>query len=72
MTEVVDFEANMAKLDEVVGKLERGDVPLAQSLEAFQQGMALLKTCRAQLEQAELVVQKIVGESGETVPFEDA
>lgn len=70
MSETATFEANMAKLDDVVGRLERGDVPLAEGLEVFQQGMALLKVCRAQLEQAELVVQKVVSESGEVVPFE--
>ncbi|MCP5404952.1 MAG: exodeoxyribonuclease VII small subunit [Pseudomonadaceae bacterium] len=70
MTGQVTFEANMAKLDEVVAKLERGALPLAESLQAFEQGMALLKVCKGQLEQAELQVSKIVGEAGETVPFE--
>ena len=51
------FEQSMARLEEIVTQLERGDVPLEEALRLFEEGTALMKKCSAMLDRAE---QKIV------------
>ena len=68
------FEEAIAKLDDIVKKLERGDVPLDKTLELFQEGTALIKYCEDKLDNAEQIVVKLAkGADGEPVetPFED-
>lgn len=47
------FEESLNALEEIVQRLERGDVPLEEALAAFQEGMALSKQCQDTLEKAE-------------------
>lgn len=47
------FEESLNALEEIVQRLERGDVPLEEALVAFQEGMALSKQCQDTLEKAE-------------------
>ena len=47
------FEENMTRLEEIVTRLEKGDVPLSQSLSLFEEGTRLAAACRAELDQAE-------------------
>jgi exodeoxyribonuclease VII small subunit len=72
--EPLDFERAMAELEQLVEKLEKGDLPLEESLAAFERGVALTRTCQAALRQAEqkveLLLQKPGGEA-ERVPFDD-
>jgi len=56
--EELSFEQAAAKLDEIVQLLEKGDCPLDKSLELFEEGVGLIKTCSAMLDKAE---QKIIG-----------
>lgn len=49
----VDFEQSMARLEEIVGLLERGEAPLEQAMALFEEGAKLLRECTAQLDQAE-------------------
>jgi exodeoxyribonuclease VII small subunit len=59
------FEKALAELEEIVGKLERGDVPLAESIAIYERGEALKKRCEALLGEAEARVEKIrVGADG--------
>ena len=51
------FEQSMARLEEIVGLLERGDAPLAQAMALFEEGAAILRTCSAQLDEAERRVE---------------
>ena len=53
----VSFEAALARLDEIVKTLERGQVPLDESLALFEEGTRLLGACGKQLDEAE---QKVV------------
>ena len=53
----VSFEAALARLDEIVKTLERGQAPLDQSLALFEEGTKLLGACSKQLDEAE---QKVV------------
>lgn len=53
------FEENMHRLEQIVRAMERGDVPLEESLKLFQEGTALVETCGKLLDEAELQVKKI-------------
>jgi len=52
------FEQNMQRLEQIVRAMERGDVPLEESLELFQEGTSLVEACGKLLDDAELQVKK--------------
>ena len=54
------FEENMTRLEEIVTRLEKGDVPLSQSLSLFEEGTRLAAACRAELDQAEQQVVRLM------------
>ena len=54
------FEQAMARLEEIVCLLERGDAPLEESLALFEEGTALMKKCSTLLDRAEQKVTKLV------------
>jgi exodeoxyribonuclease VII small subunit len=54
------FESNMQRLEQIVRAMERGDVPLEDSLKLFQEGTELVRTCNQLLENAQLQVKKIM------------
>lgn len=59
------FESSMAELEEVVAKLESGDVTLDDSLKLFEKGIKLAKSCQSKLDEAEKKVKILtVGENG--------
>lgn len=67
------FEEAMKRLEEIVASLEAGDLPLEESLKAFEEGMKLAKFCSEKLEEAEKKVTMLIRESGgdyRQVPFE--
>ena len=69
----LDFEGSMARLEEIVSLLERGDAPLEQAMTLFEEGAKLLRECTSQLDQAELKVTLLTaGEDGQPVeePFQ--
>ncbi|HXM33762.1 MAG TPA: exodeoxyribonuclease VII small subunit [Pyrinomonadaceae bacterium] len=51
--QVRSFESSLEALEEIVGKLERGDLALEESLELFEQGIRLSRECQERLSQAE-------------------
>lgn len=53
------FEDAMKRLEEIVRLLEAGELPLAESLERYQESMNLVKFCREQLDKAELQLEKL-------------
>jgi exodeoxyribonuclease VII small subunit len=71
----MSFEDAIRELEQVVGKLERGDVALEDSIALYERGAALKKRCETKLSEAEEKVAKItLGEGGQPVgtePFED-
>ena len=72
MEQSKSFEASVARLEEIVRQMERGDVPLEQALSLFEEGTSLIRTCSKQLDEAELkVVRLMKGPEGEPVelPF---
>ena len=64
--EAMSFEDAMAALEQVVGALEKGDVPLDQSITLYERGAALKANCEARLKAAEEKVAQItLGEGGQ-------
>ena len=70
-TESLSFEARLDELERVVKELERGDLPLEQSLSLFEAGMRLSADCKRQLEEAETRVEILTKKGAEivAVPF---
>ena len=67
------FEDAMERLEEIIKDLEQGELPLEDSLKAFEEGMQLLKFCSNKLEEAEKKVTMLVqeGEGKHTqIPFD--
>lgn len=71
--EKMSFEEALAALEDVVNRLEGGQVPLEQSIALYERGDALKKHCEAKLGEAELKVEKITagadGTAKGTAPF---
>ncbi|MBM7701587.1 exodeoxyribonuclease VII small subunit [Metabacillus iocasae] len=63
------FEEAMEQLEEIVDKLEEGDVPLEKAIEQFQKGMELSKFCHDRLQQIEKQMEQILREDGQLEPF---
>ena len=54
------FEQNMARLEQIVRTMERGDVALEESLKLFQEGTELVGACGKLLDDAQLQIQKVM------------
>lgn len=54
------FEESMARLEQIVRAMERGDVPLEESLKLFQEGTELVRSCEKLLDNAQMQVNKIM------------
>ena len=67
--ENASFEDNLKELEEIVAKLEKGDVPLDNAIEEFKKAMDLVKACDNRLKDAQDTIAKIVNENGEVVDF---
>ena len=57
--QTMSFEESMARLDEIVRKLESGDMLLSDSLALYEEGTGLIKACSKMLDQAEQKVVKL-------------
>jgi exodeoxyribonuclease VII small subunit len=61
-----DFEAAMRDLEEIVERLEQGDLPLEESLAAFERGVMLTRSCQTALKVAEQKVEILLKKAGES------
>nr|WP_298165116.1 exodeoxyribonuclease VII small subunit [uncultured Pseudomonas sp.] len=70
----LDFEQSLTDLQNLVERLENGDLSLEDSLTAFEQGIRLTRNCQAALAQAEQKVQILLERDGELeeAPFDAA
>ena len=59
------FEDQLAKLEDIVARLEDESVGLEESLDLFEQGMGLVRSCRTRLEQVEKRVARLMEDGGE-------
>ncbi len=56
----MDFEKKLNRLEEIVAKMEAGDVSLEESLKFFEEGVKLSRECNSQLSQAEQKVKTLL------------
>jgi exodeoxyribonuclease VII small subunit len=63
------FETSLNRLEEIVQKLEEGELPLEESLKAFEEGMTLVKACEKRLNEAQKKVEVLM-KDGKTKDFE--
>lgn len=62
------FETSLEELERIVKELEKGDIPLEESLLLFEKGVTLSAQCRQQLEEAETRVEQLVKRGSQVVP----
>ncbi|MBR5571083.1 MAG: exodeoxyribonuclease VII small subunit [Oscillospiraceae bacterium] len=68
MADKKTFEENMLRLEAIVAQLEKGEVPLDESLKLFEEGTKLIGECRTALDKAEQQVVKLMkGPDGEPI-----
>ncbi len=65
----LNFEESLLELEEIVKKLEVGDVPLDDAIEEFNKAMKLAKTCDDKLKSAEEAITKLVNDNDEIKDF---
>lgn len=68
------FEAALERLEEIVQELEKGDLPLEQSLKLFEEGIKLSRICTKRLEDAERRVEILLKDKAGNIlvqPFEE-
>ena len=64
----LNFEGSMARLEEIVALLEKGDAPLEEAMALFEEGAKLLRECTRQQDEAEQKVTLLTaGKDGEVV-----
>ena len=61
----LSFEEAITGLTDIVGKIEQGQIPLQDSLQQYEKGMALIKHCRTMLQKAEKRIERITEEQTE-------
>ncbi|MBD1388807.1 exodeoxyribonuclease VII small subunit [Neiella sp. HB171785] len=71
--ENLSFDEAMSELEQVVVELESGDIPLEQALKRFERGIALARTTRDKLDQAEQQVKILLSQDDQAPlsPFEE-
>lgn len=55
----ITFEQSLARLDEIVRRMERGEVPLEEALKLFEEGTTLIASCSKRLDEAEMKVVRL-------------
>ena len=58
-----NFETSLAALEKIVRELERGDLPLEESLKLFEQGVRLSRECQERLNEAERRIEVLLRDS---------
>ena len=65
------FEESMARLEQIVRAMERGDVALEESLKLFQEGTELVRSCTKLLDEAQMQIQKVMTAADGSPVMED-
>ncbi|GGF08343.1 exodeoxyribonuclease 7 small subunit [Halobacillus andaensis] len=68
--EAISFEEAMRQLEQLVEKLETGEVPLEKAIQYYQEGMKLSKVCNEKLSTVEKQMHQILNEHGEFESFD--
>jgi exodeoxyribonuclease VII small subunit len=64
----IDFEASLKELETLVEKMEQGDISLEESLQHFERGIELTRTCQQALTEAEQKVEILLSKDFESEP----
>ena len=64
------LEKTLEDLEQLVEKLEEGEMPLDQALKEFERGIMLTRQCQAVLKDAEQKIEILLANTEEPVPFE--
>ncbi len=70
MPQKITFEQAMSELDEIVRKLENGQIPLEEAVKTYEKGMELKKICEEELKNAEMKIEKLQIQNGTPVQTE--
>ena len=70
----LDFEKSLTELEQIVERLELGELSLDESLKQFERGIALTRSCQSSLQQAEQKVEILLRshsapDKGDIAPF---
>lgn len=70
---IKDFEKSLLNLEQIVQKMENGELGLEESLKQFEKGIQLAKSCQNALSSAELKVNQLIEQNGlqKTLPFDE-
>jgi len=71
MTEPLPLTESIRRLEEIVRKLEADDTDLDDSLQLFEEGVALLRSARGRLEEAEVRVQQVLEDAAGEIRLGD-
>ena len=66
----ISFEESLEELENILNRLESGDVPLDDAISEFNRAMILVKACDDKLKNAEKAIAKIVRENDDVVDFD--
>lgn len=61
--QIAEFERSLDELEQLVARMEQGEMGLDDSLQSFERGVALYRNCQGALEQAELRVRQLLDPS---------
>ncbi len=64
----MDFEKKLSRLEEIVQKMEKGDLALEESLKLFEEGVQLSRECHSRLSEAETKVKLLMSVSSDGTP----
>lgn len=64
----LQFESALKELEDIVARMERGDLPLEEALSLFERGTSLTRDCRGLLDAAELRVRNLLEAAGADIP----
>lgn len=67
MAKEMKFEEMLRRLEEIVGELENGEIPLEDSLRKYEEGVKLLRLCRKRLDETKRKVEVLVKKGGKLV-----
>jgi exodeoxyribonuclease VII small subunit len=70
--EPVRFEEALKRLEEIVGRLEKGELPLEESLALYEEGIQLSRLCHAKLEEAEAKIELLMKDAKGALVADDA
>ncbi len=66
----MSFEVKLKRLEEIVGEMESGDLPLDSSLKLFEEGVKLSRECNDRLQKAEMEVKVLLGVNSDGDPVD--